>query len=186
MPEDSELDIDFDTELATIQGQVAGVALPAPAEVKIAPDQVVTSARTVEFLGERFRISSSVGLMPMLKFAQYTDMTTSDPKALAAMYALLRDCIERGNPGCGKCPSCKADDERACKDYDPGDWDRFERHAIDTKADADELLDVVTRAMELIAGRPTEPPSPSSPGRRSTRDGSMARSSARGRRGSRR
>lgn len=185
--EDAGLDIDFDQELARIQGEAAQVPQPPPAaEVEIAEGTVVTSARTVEFMGERFRIAGKIGLMPLLKFSAHADMSTSDPGALAAMYSMLKDCIECGKPGCGKCPACEAGDERDCAESDPGDWKRFEQHAIDTKADADELLDVITRVIELISGRPTEQPSTSSPGRQSIRDGSMARSSARGRRGSRR
>jgi len=187
MPEEAGLDIDFDAELARIQGTGAGVPQPPPAaEVEVTEGTIVTSDRTVEFMGERFRISDRIGLMPMLKFSAHADMSTSDPGALAAMYSMLKDCIYPGQPGCGNCKACKADDERACKDSDPGDWRRFEQHAIDAKADADDLLDVITRAIELISGRPTEPPSPSSAGRRSTRDASMARSSARRARGSRR
>jgi hypothetical protein len=185
--EDAGLDIDFDQELARIQGEAAQVEQPPPAaEVEIAEGTVVTSARTVEFMGARFRVADKIGLMPLLKFSAHADMSTNDPGALAAMYSMLKDCIHEGNPGCGKCPACKAGDERDCAEFDPGDWRRFEQHAIDTKADADELLDVITKVIELIAGRPTGQPSTSSPGRRSIRDGSTARSSARGRRGSRR
>ena len=186
MPEDAKLDIDFDQELAAIQGQVAGVPRPGPEPVEVVAGTVVTSERTVEFLGERFRIAGKIGLMPLLKFSAYADMSTSDPGAMAAMYSMIRDCIHSGEPGCGKCEACKADDERSCKDFDPGDWHRFEQHAIDTKADAEELLDVIAKTVELISGRPTEQPSPSSGGRRSTRDGSTARSSARRARGSKR
>ena len=185
--EDAGLDIDYDQELAKLQGEIAQVPQPPPAaEVEVAEGTVVTSARTVEFMGERFRIAEKIGLMPLLKFSAHADLSTSDPGALAAMYSMLKDCIDGGKPGCGKCPACKSGDNRDCAEFDPGDWRRFEQHAIDTKADADELLDVITRVIELISGRPTGQPSASSPGRQSTRDGSMARSSARGRRGSRR
>ena len=187
MPEDAGLDIDFDSELAGLQAATAGIPAPvADAEVEITPGQIITSSRTVEFMGERFRISDKVGLMPLLKFSAYADMSTTDAGALGAMYAMLRDCIHQGTSGCGECESCQADNERGCRDFDPGDWGRFERHAMDVKAEADDLLDVITKAMELISGRPTGQPGPSSPGRRSTRDASMARSSARAHRGSRR
>lgn len=178
MPEEAGLDIDFDAELAKIQGQAAGVEQPAAEKVEVAEGVVITSARTVEFLGERFRIADKIGLMPLLKFSAHADLSTSDPGAMAAMYAMIRDCIHPGSPGCETCAACKAGDERSCASFDQGDWGRFEHHAIDTKADADDLLDVITRAIELISGRPTEPPSPSSGGRRSIRDGSTARSSS--------
>lgn len=213
MSEEAGLDIDFDQELAAIQGHAAGVAPPGPVSVVVAEGQVVTSERTVEFMGERFRLADRIGLMPLLKFSAHADTSTGDPGALAAMYAMLRDCIHPGTPGCGECGYCApqrcgecrgcqrvadgADenvslclanppDETRCKDWDPGDWSRFERHAIDTKAEADDLLDVITEAIELISGRPTGQPSSSSPGRRAIRAGSTGRSSSRARRGSRR
>jgi hypothetical protein len=105
---------------------------------------------------------------------------------MAAMYAMIRDCLHPGTPACGTCATCKAGDEDDCAAYDPGDWAAFERHAIDTRADADDLLDVITRTLELLAGRPTGPSSPSSGGRRTISAGSTARSSARRGRGSRR
>lgn len=211
MSEDAGLDIDYDAELAKLQGTVAQVEQPPPAEVEVAAGKIVTTDRTVEFMGERFRIAKSIGLMPMLKFSAASDMSTTDPAALAAMYAMLKDCIHPGNPGCGDCIYCDPDpcgECRACKsaaeggedpaclrntpepercaEYDRGDWGKFEQHAIESKADADQLLDVISKTIELISGRPTEPPAGSSPGRHSIRDASMARSSARGRRGSRR
>jgi len=184
--EDAGLDIDFDQEMAALQGSVAGVGAPPPAAEVVVAGEVVTSDRTVEFMGRNFRIAEKVGLMPMLKFSAHADLRTTDPGAMAAMYEMIRDCIYDGTPGCGECASCKAGDEEACAAWDPGDWGEFERHAINTKAEADDLLDVITKTIELIAGRPTEPPSGSLPSRRSTRDASMARSSARVRRGSRR
>jgi hypothetical protein len=186
MPEEAGLDIDYDAELARLQGQVAEVQLPPAAGIEVAEGKVVTSDRTVEFAGERFRIADKVGALPLLKFSMYADMSINDPRAMAAMYAMLRDCIHPGTPGCGECPACEADDEMSCASWDPGDWERFERHAMDTRADAEELLDVITKTMELISGRPTEPPPGSSPGRRATRAGSTARSSGRRGRGSRR
>jgi hypothetical protein len=185
MSEEAGLDIDFDAELAGIQGAAAGVDPPQAAEVEVA-GTVVTSARTVELNGRRFRIADSVGLMPLLKFSAFTDVDVSDPRALGAMYAMLKDCIHPGHPGCGKCEDCTEGSERACPAFDPGDWHKFEDWACESKADADDLMDVVTKTVELVSGRPTGPPSPSSPGRRSTRDASMARSSARARKGSRR
>ena len=206
------LDIDFDTELASIQGAVAGVPRPEPGEVEVAGKAVV-SERTVEFMGRRFRIADRIGLMPLLKFSAFADVATGDPRALGALYAMLKDCIHPGNPGCGECGFCAparcgscrncqmvADgedeeglpctvsrpDPTGCRDFDPGDWRAFEDHACETKADADELMDVVTKVIELVAGRPTEQPSRSSSGRQPTRGGSTGRSSGRRGRGSRR
>jgi hypothetical protein len=217
MAEDAGIDIDFDAadqDLAAVQGRVAGI-VPAPsAEIAAVDGTIVTDDRAIEFMGRSFRVADKIGLMPLLKFSAFADMDTQDPRALGAMYSMLRDCIYRGTPGCGSCelcapgrcgecrncelaagsedpedgPACTVyrPDPTACKAYDRGDWGAFEDHAIETKADADDLMGVINATLELISGRPTPPPASSSAGRRSTRDASMARSSARGRKGSRR
>jgi hypothetical protein len=189
MSQDAGIDIDFDTdpagldrELARIQAQGAAAGQEEGSPAKVVAGKVIEAGDTVEFMGRKFRIADKIGLMPLLKFSTYADVAVSDPKALAAMYAMLRDCIHPGGPGCGKddCIQCQAGNEQACPDReDKGDWDAFERHAMDTRADAEELFKVITDTMELIAGRPTGPSSPSSPGRRGISAGSTARSSAR-------
>ena len=136
-------------------------------------------AETVEFMGKKFRIAEKVGLMPLLKFSAAVDFDISDPRALSAMYAMLRDCIYRGTPACGTCTACKDDRESECAAFDAGDWKAFEDHAIETQADADELMDVLTKTMEIITGRPTKPPATSSRGRRGTSGASTGSSSAR-------
>jgi hypothetical protein len=184
--EEAGLDIDFDAELAAVQGSVAGLPAPSPAPVELPTGTIVTSERTVELKGRRFRIADRVGLMPLLKFSAYADMDVQDPRALGAMYAMLRDCIHPGTPACGSCAMCDAGNTTACKTYDPGDWRAFEDWAMESKAESDDLMDVITKTIELVAGRPTPQPGPSSPGRRGTSGTSTARSSAKARRGSRR
>jgi len=212
--EEAGLDIDFDAELAGIQATSSGMEPVPAAKVELVTGQVVTSDRTIEFMGKRFRVADKIGLMPLLKFSAFADVAVQDPRALGALYAMLRDCIHPGHPECGKCEDCRGErcgecgscqmaeagegsdedlpcvrnrpDPTACKDWDPGDWRAFEDHACETKADADQLMEVVTKVIEIVAGRPTGQPSPSSAGRQSTRDASMARSSARGRRASKR
>lgn len=178
-----------DRELAAVQlrGAVAGSPElkdePGVTEGTVtAPDE----SSTIEFLGERFRVADKVGLMPLLKFASASTISTDDPRALAAVYEMLRDCIHPGTPGCGDCADCKADRETACKSYDKGDWQAFENHATETKADADELLDVITKVMVIISGRPTTPRAGSSAGQRATRRVSTGNSSARRGRASKR
>jgi hypothetical protein len=211
--EDAGLDIDYDAELAGIQAAVAGIEPPPAAEVAVA-GEIVTSVRTVELNGRRFRIADKIGLMPLLKFSAFSDVSVQDSRALGAMYAMLRDCIHPGHPACGKCSFCAPErcgecrscqmaeagegdeddlpcvrnrpDPTGCAEFDRGDWHAFEDWACESKAEADDLMDVVTKTIELIAGRPTGPPSPSSPSQRGTRGGSTARSSGRRARGSRR
>lgn len=184
MPEDAGLDTDFDAELAEVQGVVAGVVPGTAVDVPANGDG--KPARTVEFLGRHFRIADKIGLMPLLKFSAFADVATNDPRALGAMYAMLRDCIYPGHPGCGQCADCKAGAEMACPEYDRGDWQAFEDHAMVTRADADQLLEVISKVMELIAGRPTKQPGSSSPGPRRTSGESTGNGSSRRVKGSRR
>lgn len=177
-----------DRELAAVQLRSAVASAPELADEPGVTEGVVTAAdesSMVEFLGEKFRVADRVGLMPLLKFASASSMTTNDPRALAAVYEMLRDCIHPGTPGCGSCADCKADREADCKSYDGGDWQAFETHATVTKADADDLLDVITKVMVIISGRPTTRPAGSSAGRPATRRGSTANSSGKRGRGSR-
>ena len=221
MSQDAGIDIDMDAELARLQArETARAAAEAEsaepgAGAKVITGQVVDDSRTVEFLGRRFRVADKIGVMPLLKFAQYADVSITDLRGLAAMYAMLRDCIHPGSPGCGECKSCapprcrecrncklvaeaenKSEDGLDCQEnppdmtrcsqYDPGDWKAFEDHAMETRADADDLFQVITDVTELIAGRPTRQLSGSSRGQRAISGGSTGRSSGRRAKGSRR
>lgn len=187
MSQDLDIDIDYDDpasvdrELARIQAHAHAQAVAQEEgrdPAKVIEGSVADDGKTVEFMGRRFRIADKVGAMPLLKFSMYADMAVSDPRAMGAMYAMLRDCIRPGS-GCGDCKACTDGDESDCKDWDPGDWAAFEQHAMESRAEADDLLDVIAKTMELLSGRPTAPSSPSSGGRRSISAGSTARSSAR-------
>lgn len=104
-----------------------------------------TAPDTLLFFGETFTLADEVGTMPLLEFAAAADAGTdaSEMAGLAAMHALLRDCLV---------------DE---------DWARFRSVAKKNKADTDTLLQVCTRVYEVISGRPTESPTGSSGGQSS-------------------
>lgn len=110
----------------------------------------------VEFMGQWFRMADSIGLMPLLAFANSAKKgaQSEDMDGLAAMYALIRDCIH---------------DE---------DWPRFERVAMDTKAEGDDIFEVVGRVMEKLSARPRERRGNSSAGRLPTSENSKAASSS--------
>lgn len=99
----------------------------------------VEAPDTVEFLGERFRLAEKVGAMAYMKLAAY-DGTGNIPAAAAARYAMLKDALH------------------------PGDWERFEQHALDAKATYDDLWGFIVACMEAVTARPTRPPSASSNG----------------------
>jgi len=158
--------------------------------------EIISPTRVITLAGEDFRVAEKVGLMPLLKFSYAANLRADDERAYAAMYEILRDVILEDEPPCGTCPGCKAaaPDPKAedCAVADEGDWDRFQKHAVDCKADADELLDVVSQAIKVISARPTESPSGSSNGRqpisrkstaaRSAKPAAVSRRSPRGKR----
>jgi hypothetical protein len=112
--------------------------------------------RRVEFLGAEFAVASKIGLMPLMRFAKIakSGVDSSDEDGLAAMYDLLRQCI--------------ADDE----------WARFEDHADKTRADDQELMQVIKDVMAILSERPTSRPSDSSAGPQQTAPTSVEDSSS--------
>lgn len=121
-----------DRELANVQlSKVGGDALSDNEAVQ---GKVVGQKEYdhVELKGEKFRVAEEIGAMPMLKWAAAAELSSDDPRALGAIYAMLRDSILEE------------------------DWPAFETHALKSKADAESLLDVVTKSLEIISGRPTK------------------------------
>jgi len=172
-----------DRQLAVIQARAAEADLAESGEVQ----GTVATGDTVELLGKSFRIADRIGLMPMLKYSAALDGARElDQRALAAIYAMLRDCIHPGTPACGSCAHCKKGNEGQCAFYDPGDWGAFEDWAMESRAEADDLIEFIQKTTEIIAGRPTAPRDGSSAGQRATPGGSTGNSSAKRTRGSRR
>lgn len=123
---------------------------------------------SVEFMGARFRVADNVGLMPLLKFAHAADkgIRAEDFEGMAAMYAMIRDCIYPGHEctcGAEMDPASGYTSHRQGCEFDAGDWARFERHAIDQRADADDLFALINNVMEMVTARPTPPRSGSLP-----------------------
>lgn len=134
------------TDIPTIQATVIDDPEHEARVLQGLSEGVVVDVDTVELLGEKFRVSDRVGLMPLMKFAASAKKgaQSDDMEGLVAMLNMLKDCII------------------------PGDWDRFEAHATEQKANDEELMAVVTRTMEILSARPTQRRSGSSSGRPST------------------
>lgn len=118
---------------------------------------VVAPAAVITFAGKPFRVAEKVGLMPLLKFAHLAKLGVDgdDMEGLVAIYDLLVNVI------------------------DPVDWDAFEQHSIEVRASGDDLMEVVTQAIQAITARPTVRPSDSSDGPARTKDSSPDDSSSR-------
>lgn len=111
----------------------------------------------LEFLGKRFRLAERVGLMPMLAFAASAKkgLDSDDMEGLAAMYALIRDCLDQHRP--------LAYDEDGKQIFEPdgsprfdgaSEWQKFEAHCYAEQADGEELMEFIGRAMSVLAARP--------------------------------
>lgn len=118
--------------------------VPDISTIEDAPE--VDERGKVTFMGAEFAVASKVGLMALMKFAHIAKqgVNSSDQEGLAAMYDLLQQCI--------------ADEE----------WGLFEAHANKTRADDEELLQVIKDVMEILSQRPTSRPSDSSAGPQQT------------------
>lgn len=96
----------------------------------------------VAFHGETFTIADRIGLMPLMRFAKVAQggVDSNDLAGLAAMYDLLEQCIA------------------------PADWQRFQDVADRSRADGEQLMEVVAEVMTVLSERPTSRPSGSSDG----------------------
>lgn len=117
----------------------------------------VVQGDTVECMGRRYRVADRIGLMPLMKFAHSAaqGLDGDDMEGLNAIYLMLKDCIHED------------------------DWKRFGDEMIETKAEADDLMPVITRTIEVINARPTRQRSASSSGPPTTTPTSTGGSSLR-------
>jgi hypothetical protein len=115
----------------------------------------IAADRKVPFMGAEFKMASKIGLAPLmlLAVAARKGVDAADEAGLAALHDVIQDCI------------------------DESEHPRFWRHAVDTKADADDFMKAVQHVIQDLAARPTSPPGGSSTGRRATSASSKASSS---------
>ena len=123
-----------DRELAALQLTKTDPGALAEATVEAVEGNVVGQKKydEVELKGKKFRIREKVGHMAMFKWSAASELSTEDPRALGAIYAMLKSVVHKE------------------------DWYAFEEWALDEDADAEELLSVITESLEIVAGRPTE------------------------------
>lgn len=151
--------------------------LQAQAEgVNLQKDGQGNLKRVLPFKGDEFKVSDSIGLMPLMEFAFHANsgLDTSDMGALAAIYEMLQDCI---SPDVDETRPENLNADGSVKANAPTEWDRFRAHAKKTKADAEELMSAVQDTVELLTARPTSPESDSSKQLHKTSDSLMDTSS---------
>jgi hypothetical protein len=120
-------------------------ATPSIHQVQAAAEGV-SADRKVSLKGAEFAMADRIGLAPLilLAVAGSRGVDSSDAQGLVALHDVLNDCLAEA------------------------EHDRFWRHAVDTKADGDDLMTVVKDVIEALSARPTGSPSGSSAGRRRT------------------
>lgn len=129
---------------------------PATQTVQAAAEGVVEAeSETIEFLGQRFRLADSVGLMPLLAFANASKqgLNSDDMAGMAAMYAMIRGVVWR-KPLYDEHGVRALDPLTDDPAFDETEWNRFERHAMNENADGEELMGFVGKAMAVLAARP--------------------------------
>lgn len=130
--------------------------------VQAAVEGVPEGGDRIEFInGVTFRIADDIGTMPMMAFAAASKkgLDSDDMAGMAALYAMIRDCIhrpplydmDRESETFGQRVTDPLTGEPA---YDESEWQRFEAHATDVKATGEELFAFVGDVMAIIAARP--------------------------------
>ena len=126
-----------DRELAAVQLEHTDKKALSEATVEAVEGKVV-GAKEYDYVSlgkddskEKYRLREKIGAMAMFKWSAASELSSDDPRALGAIYALLKSLIHKD------------------------DWAKFEEQALNEDIDAEELLDVITSALEIIAGRPT-------------------------------
>ena len=117
-----------------------GVEIVPETSLQVVPEE--DTRRKVSFMGAEFAVADKIGLMPLMRFAKaaQSGLDSADLEGLVAMHDMIEQCI--------------ASD----------DWPRFEDHATKTRADDEELLQVIKDVQAILTGRPTSRPSGSSAG----------------------
>ena len=87
-----------------------------------------------DFYGEKIHVAEKLGAMALLSWGKAGDLDDGSNEALIAVYDMLEDAIHEG------------------------DFKRFKRTALKSKADMEDLMKALGSAMELVTGNPTEQP----------------------------
>ena len=173
---------------AAAPAAAGGLTAGAVSELQAAAEKTPPPRPVVTFMGKEFRLSDGIPEMALMKFAVMAEAGT-DSQSMAgrtAMHSLLRFAIYGGEPcTCAFGQNGEGADfaaglvwHTAACGWTLGDWPAFEQHAMDTYAGHADFLNLVVEIVERAAGRPTSPPSGSSPTDGGTSPNSKERSSS--------
>lgn len=137
-------------------------------------------ARTIEWQGESYGIAGKVGLAPLIRFAKVAKQGTdaNDLDGLVAIHDLLEQCFVEG-PYCSACGTADPAED-CCPDRHvvENEFERWLDAATASRADSDEMLEVVGLVVSALSERPTGKPSASLAGLPATKPNTAAGSSA--------
>lgn len=139
-------------------------------------------SNSVEFLGRRFRLAERIGLMPMLAFAAASKkgLDSDTMEGLAAMYALIRDCLDQVRPIETDTDGKEVFESDGSPRYaGASEFMRFEAYCYETQADGEELMKFISDAMAVVSARPQKRRETSSGGSPRTSPKSKVASSSR-------
>lgn len=97
------------------------------------PEEEEKQYDTVELKDRKFRLRDRIPALAGLKWSAAAELDTNDTAGQAAIYSMLKAIMIKE------------------------DWPAFENYAMnEADADFEELLDVIIKALEVFAGRPTK------------------------------
>jgi hypothetical protein len=100
--------------------------------------EIADGVLTAPIAGRSFRLSETIGLMPLMEWAAASDeVDVSNAGTLITFYRLLKDLVHED------------------------DWAAFRSYTREQKCDDNELLAFQNAAMEALAARPTAAPAAS-------------------------
>jgi hypothetical protein len=154
-------------------------------DVQLVAEGVVEydDTNSLEFMGKRFGLSETIGLMPLLKFAHAAKagLDSDDMEGLEAMYLLIKACLDRSQTQAVDADGKPVFDASGAPVWDgPSQWDLFEAHAIDVDADGDDLSGFINQAVTVVSARPRKRRGGSSASSPQTSPSSKASSSSPG------
>ena len=140
----------------------------------------------VEFMGRKFRLAETIGLMPLMRFAHASQngLDSDDMEGMAALYSMIRDCVDQTRPqepmldGTTGEPMRDESGEAVMVDTGKSEWDRFQDHATVTKAEGEDFMEFISAAIKVISARPPRRRGSSSATSQATPEKSRAASSS--------
>jgi hypothetical protein len=124
------------SQLRRVQAATTDEKVRLPAGKRAA--EIADGELAAPIAGRMFRLSDSIGLMPLMEWAASRDeVDTTNTGALLSFYRILQDLVH------------------------PDDWQEFRAHTRENKCIDEEFIAFQAAALEALAARPTREPAAS-------------------------